>query len=75
MSDTSVPNGHPFPSAEELAAITVLALAMGRGSVKLCDALSSAYGADNQRSVRAEQIDQQLQPLVADLEQDSKPRI
>ena len=71
MSEASAPHGHSTPDAEQLAAITVLSLALSRGSGKLCDALSVAYGAGNQRCLRAQQIDLQLQPLAVDLEQDS----
>jgi hypothetical protein len=72
MSQTSASNDHSPPNAEELAAIAVLARAMGRGCVKLREALVWAYGENDQRCRRAEQIDQHLQPLIDDLEQDSQ---
>ena len=57
MPDATAPNGLPAPNAEQLAAIAVLALAIGRGSVKLSDALLLAYGPENHRCRRAQNID------------------
>jgi hypothetical protein len=51
----------------ERAAIADLARALGLGSAKLHQALVLTFGKDDSRSVRASLVDQQLQPLVAEL--------
>ena len=55
-------NGDP-----EHRAISELAQALGQGSTKLNEALVLTLGKEDSRSVRANLLDQQLQPLVADL--------
>ena len=65
-----VPNGSPKPNAEHLAGISILAKAMGAGSSKFCEALLLVFGEHDAKYSRAYRIDQQLQPLVADLSRD-----
>ena len=60
-------NGSPRPSAEHLAGIADLAQALGTGSAKFCEALLLVFGKNDQKYRRADRIDQQLQPLVAEL--------
>jgi hypothetical protein len=61
------PNATPEPSAEQLLVITVLAQALGRGSTKLCEALSLTYGELSLKHERARHIDRQLQPFAKEL--------
>jgi hypothetical protein len=56
----------------ELGAIAELARALGSGSRKLRTAISSAYGHDHQRHSQAIHVDDNLQPLVADLIDDNE---
>ncbi len=64
--------GWPHPTAERLAAVADLALALGNGCTKLCEALSLVYGERDERRVRADGIDRQLQPLTTQLGDDSQ---
>ncbi len=66
-----IPNGGPSP--EELDGIAELAQALGAGSSKLCEALLLVYGKQDARRLRADEIDQQLQPLMADLNRSTHP--
>jgi hypothetical protein len=61
------------PSPEEIGGIAELARALGAGSTKLCEALLLVYGERDARRLRADEIDQQLQPLVADLNRPTHP--
>ena len=70
MSEPKSPNGLPEPSAEQLTGIATLAQALGTGSAKLCEVLLLVFGSRDGRQIRANQIDRQLQPLVAELAQE-----
>jgi len=62
-----LPNGSADPQRERLASIANLAGALSSGSAKLCDALSIVLGDSDHRSVRAGQLDLQIQPLMKEL--------
>jgi hypothetical protein len=61
------PNGSSEPDAAHLAVISELARALGAGSTKLCEALRLVFGEQDERRLRAETVDRQLQLLVLDL--------
>jgi hypothetical protein len=62
------------PTDEHLAGVANLARALGRGSTKLCEALSLLYGSRRYGlQGRAEKIDEQIQPLVSELVDIAKP--
>ncbi len=53
--------------------ISSLARALGTASTTLCHSLILAFGEKDGRSLRAQTIDGQLQPLVKDLKEPEAP--
>jgi hypothetical protein len=61
------PNGRSEPTAEEIAAIGELARSLSQGFNRLREVLLSILGAQNATHLRADAMNREVQPFLAEL--------